>query len=85
MVTFDIETSDYVRSSQISDLVFRVDSIQLTPPDDWRRGDPWYPRAWVHYFGGGTEQIDWAMLARWERLEHLDKLNEMEVIAISSR
>lgn len=85
MVDFDIEPDDFVRVARIPNLVFRVDEVQYQPPaNEWPFRSSWTPRAYLH-FVGGAERFDFSMLARWEPLEDLIKLNEMETLAWVSR
>lgn len=84
MVDFEIERDDFVRLERIPNLVFRVELVQYSPPVTHRNPHPWKPRAYLH-FVGGADQVDWGVLARWEPLEDLIKLADMEVLARVSR
>lgn len=82
MVDFDIHPDDFVQIAKVPNLVFRVELVQYSPPVGWDRvlNKTWAPRAFLH-FAGGVERFDFSYLARWEPLENLVKLNEMEAIA----
>jgi hypothetical protein len=81
MVDFGIERDDFVRLNRIPKVVFRVELVQYEPHPTWLpwKG-PWQPRAYLH-FAGGPDKFDFSLLARWEPLEDLIKLNEMEALA----
>lgn len=87
MIDFGIEMEDYVRLERIPGIVFQVFEIQEKPPSDYymfgsgNRGKEWKPRARLLYAGGKNKTFGWIHLARWEPLEDLIKLCEMEVIA----
>jgi len=80
MVSYDLEVGDYVRLDRIPNLIFQIREVQEKPPVTWSIFKPWEQRAYIH-FTGGADEINWGMLARWEPLKDLIKMNAMEVIA----
>lgn len=75
MIDLGINEDDFVQVHQIPGVVFRVESVnyRIAPPV-----------AHLHY-AGGRNTIDWSLLARWEPLTLLSKLNEMEALAWVAR
>lgn len=86
MIDFEIMVDDYVRLERFPNLTYQVFEIQETPPNDYYRNrlpsseNEWKPRARLLYVCG-ERILSWEHLARWEPLENLTKLNEMQVIA----
>jgi len=86
MGEIELVVDDYVQLEGYPNLTFRIYQVQKNPPRSWlntigNRDRDWRPRARIHCVAGAQRGIPFDLYARWEPIEALVKLSEMEVLA----